>query len=63
MTENLFLCIIKIDFKTVKTSSTCLLRSVAASWGGGSELLSPAKIPYFSVLNNIRAKPYLILAF
>ena len=42
--EKLFLCVLKINFKTAKTSSTCLLRSGAAMWGGSSKLLSPTKI-------------------
>ena len=44
VTEKLFLRVLKINFKIVKTSSTCLLRSVAARWGGGSKFLSPTKI-------------------
>ena len=34
---------LKLSFKTAKTSSTSLLKSVATRWGDGSKLLSPAK--------------------
>ena len=44
VTEKLFLCVLKINFKTVKKFSTCLLGSVAASWGVGSKFLFPTKI-------------------
>ena len=44
ITEKLFLCMLKINFKTVETSSNFPLKSVAAKWGGGSKLLPATKI-------------------